>query len=402
MKFDLMIRSLLENDTYKFTIGQAIYHQFSDYMIRQDFKCRNEDVIFTSEMVAEIDEQVKEYCTLNFTQDELNYIQNNIPGITKDYIEYLKNWHPRYDDFNITFNNKVPNGMILYVKGSWLNTSMYETPVLAIVNEVYYKYKYANYRTLQEEFTKRTNEKIKDIINNPIGNFSEFGFRRRFSREAQDFLIRAFIGSETPGFMGTSNVYLAKTYDVKPIGTMAHEWIMCVGQGNHRYNPAYSNYFAMKAWAEEYKGKNGIILTDTITTDCFLKDFDEGFANFFRGVRHDSGDPYEWGDEMVKQYKNLNIDPKTKTLMFSDSLNVNKARDLNNYFKEKVNVAFGIGTHFSNDTGVPALNIVMKVTECNGQPVAKISDDLGKGMCKDQEYVDLLMNNIDWRMTYGN
>jgi nicotinate phosphoribosyltransferase len=187
-----------------------------------------------------------------------------------------------------------------------------------------------------------------------------------------------------------------------PVGTMAHEWIMCVGQGNHKHNPAYSNHYAMEAWVIEYKTLNGTALTDAITTDCFLKDFDLTYATLFSGVRHDSGDPIEWGEKIIAHYKELGIDPKTKTLLFSDSLDFKKANDIYNHFKGKAKVAFGIGTYISNDTSVSALNIVMKTTFCNGQDVAKISDTPGKGMCKNEDYVAYLNRCIKWRMEHDD
>ena len=179
---------------------------------------------------------------------------------------------------------------------------------------------------------------------------------------------------------------------------MGHEWIMCTGQGNHKHNPAYSNWYALDAWVKEYGVLNGIALTDTITTDCFLRDFQLTYATLFSGVRHDSGDPFEWGEKMIAHYESLGINPKTKTLLFSDSLDFEKADKLYSHFREKANVAFGIGTYISNDTNVPALNIVMKVTKCNGMDVAKISDTPGKGMCKNADYVDYLQRCIDWRL----
>ena len=179
---------------------------------------------------------------------------------------------------------------------------------------------------------------------------------------------------------------------------MAHEWIMCVGQGNHKHNPAYSNWYALDAWVKEYGILNGTALTDTITTDCFLKDFQLTYATLFSGVRHDSGDPFEWGEKMIKHYKNLGINPQNKTLLFSDSLDFERADKLYKYFSKKINVAFGIGTYISNDTDVPALNIVMKTTKCNGMDVAKISDTPGKGMCRNPKYEHYLTRCIDWRM----
>ena len=400
MKFKPFIESLLETDLYKFSMGQAIYHQFSDYKTTWSFKCRNEDVVFTPEMVEEIKDQIQAYCSLRFTEDELAYLEN-IKWIKGSYVDFLRLWEPRYEDFTIT--TEGDKGLTIETKGTWLNTSMYEIPTLAIVNEVYFRMAY-DYNMLHESFKERLEAKIQTLISgeNRIGNFSEFGVRRRLSSEAQDLAVRR-LAEENSKFVdsncvGTSNVYLAKKYNLIPVGTMAHEWIMCVGQGNHKHNPAYSNWFALDAWVKEYGVLNGTALTDTITTDCFLRDFQLTYATLFSGVRHDSGCPYEWGDKMIAHYKSLGIDPTTKTLLFSDSLNFEKATKIKDYFAGKVKVAFGIGTYISNDTCVDPLNIVMKTTLCNGMDVAKISDVKGKGMCKNEAYVDYLQRCIDWRM----
>ena len=280
---------------------------------------------------------------------------------------------------------------------------MYEIPTLAIVNEVYFRMAY-DYSVLFNSFINRLNDKCEKIKKGEwnLGTYSEFGMRRRLSAEAQELAIKYLseIKTDTTKCIGTSNVYLAKKFNLTPVGTMAHEWIMCVGQGDHSHNPAYSNKFALDAWINEYGVLNGIALTDTITTDCFLRDFDLTKATLFSGVRHDSGDPYEWGEKIIAHYEKLGIDPKTKTLLFSDSLNFEKATAIYEYFKDKAKVAFGIGTYIANDTDVPALNIVMKTTFCNGQDVAKISDVAGKGMCKNPEYVEYLQRAIDWRINH--
>lgn len=400
MRLKQIITSLLETDAYKLSMGQAIYHQFSGYKTTWTFKCRNEDVFFTPEMVQEIREQIQAYCDLRFTEDELAYI-DNILWIKGSYVDFLRLWKPRFEDFTITEDAEC--GLFIETKGTWLNTSMYEIPTLAIVNEVYFRMAY-DYDILLADFERRLDNKMAVLYDDTydIGTFSEFGLRRRLSAEAQEMVVSklkdAYIGGSK--FVGTSNVYLAKKYNVVPVGTMAHEWIMCVGQGNHKHNPAYSNYYALEAWVKEYGVLNGIALTDTITTDCFSKDFQLTFATLFSGVRHDSGNPFIWGEKMIKHYQSLNIDPKTKTLLFSDSLDIEIAHAINNYFKDKAKVAFGIGTYLSNDTFAPALNIVMKVTACNGQPVAKISDVEGKGMCPDLDYVNYLKRCIQWRMTH--
>lgn len=398
MKLPQIIISLLETDMYKFSMGQAIYHQFSDYKTTWSFKCRNTDVHFTEEMVEEIKEQIKAYCNLRFTEDELEYL-HTIRWIKGSYVDFLRLWQPRFEDFEITTDAEC--GLSIETKGTWLNTSMYEIPTLAIVNEVYFKMAY-DYNKLLESFKTKLDEKVNRLVNGEftLGPFSEFGLRRRLSAEAQELAINALSQATYPEskFVGTSNVYLAKKFNLKPVGTMAHEWIMCVGQGNHKHNPAYSNWYALDAWVKEYGILNGTALTDTITTDCFLKDFQLTYSTLFSGVRHDSGDPFEWGDKMIAHYEELGIDPKTKTLLFSDSLDFERANKLYKYFKDKSKVAFGIGTYIANDTDAPSLNIVMKTTACNGMDVAKISDTPGKGMCKNHDYVHYLQRCIDWRM----
>lgn len=397
-----IITSLLENDMYKFSMGQAIYLLFPDYKTTWTFKCRNENVRFTAEMVKEIKRQIKAYCKLRFTEDELTYL-DSIPWIRSSYVDFLRLWQPRYEDFEISRNAEC--GLSIEAKGTWLNTSMYEIPVLAIVNEVYFHMNY-NYDELFASFRVKLSNKILYLANGiyDIGAFSEFGLRRRLSGEAQDLAVRMLCGNNSKYHnsrcVGTSNVYLAKKYGVTPVGTMAHEWIMCVGQGNHKHNPAYSNWYAMEAWVKVYGILNGTALTDAITTYCFLKDFQLTYATLFSGVRHDSGDPYEWGDKMIAHYTSLGIDAASKMLLFSDSLDFERSHNLYAYFNGRAKVAFGIGTYLSNDTCVEPLNIVMKPTSCNGQDIAKISDTPGKGMCKNPEYVNYLQKTINWRMEH--
>lgn len=399
MRLPQIINSLLETDMYKFSMGQTIFHQFTSYKTTWTFKCRNKDVHFTDEMVEEIKEQVQAFCQLRFTEEELEYL-DNITWIKGTYVDFLRLWQPRYEEFTITTD--APCGLAIDAAGTWLNTSMYEIPVLAIVNEVYFRMAY-DYYVLLKQFKRRLDEKVRLLEEDTyrLSDFSEFGLRRRLSAEAQEMAVKAIAEVELPAdshFIGTSNVYLAKKFNLKPVGTMAHEWIMCTGQGNHKHNPAYSNWYALDAWVKEYGILNGIALTDTITTDCFLRDFQLTYATLFSGVRHDSGDPYEWGDKMIAHYNSLGINPRTKTLLFSDSLDFERATALYDYFKDKAKVAFGIGTFISNDTDEEALNIVMKTTKCNGMDVAKISDVAGKGMCKNPDYVDYLNRCIDYRM----
>lgn len=412
-----IINSLLETDAYKFSMGNVIFKKFNDYKTTWTFKCRNEDVRFTVGMMQEIREQLDHYCTLRFTDDEIEYLRTACPWLSNGYLNYLKFWHPVRSEIIVQngiegdgmLDGSVPIlkpyndcGLAIEAWGTWLNTSMYEIAILAIVNEVYFALKYGDPAfDLKGHFEYNTYLKVNQLKNGvyDIGAFSEFGMRRRLSGETQDWLI-GFLKKNAPNFVGTSNVYLAKKHNVKPIGTMAHEFVQCVGQGNHEHNPAYSNRFAMKAWTDEYQTRNGIVLGDTIGTDVFLKDFDLTYATLFSGVRHDSGDPIAWGEKILAHYEKLGINPKLKTLLFSDSLDFRKATAIKKHFEGRCNIAFGIGTYLVNDTQIIPLNIVMKVTECNGSPIAKISDTPGKGMCRDNGYVDYLNRTIKWRMEH--
>lgn len=403
MKLDPIITSLIETDQYKINMWQVFLHQFNKDRVTWAFKCRNPGVKFTPEMIAEIRKQIDFYCTLKFTEDELQYLRKNLPWLTDDFIDYLRGWQPRRNEIFINEGGvQAYNdcGLAIECRGFQVNVSQYEIPILAIVNEVYFAFKYGP-GNLNITFQRNTMDKFNALKAGKydIGFFSEFGLRRRYSKNMQDWLINYIVDQKIPGFVGTSNVYLAKKYGVKPVGTMAHEMFQLM-QGHHEYNPAYVNRLVMKAWVKEYETDNGIALTDCITTDCFLLDFNKTYANLFNGVRHDSGDPIAWGEKMIAHFQKLGIDPKTKTLLFSDSLNFAKATEIKKYFDGRCKIAFGIGTWLANDCDVPALNIVHKMVECNGAPVAKISDVAGKGMCRDNEYVNYLQRAIDWRLRH--
>lgn len=393
MKLNPIVISLLDTDLYKFNMNQVIFHKHTDLCGQYYFKCRNKDVKFTEEMAKEISEQVDHLCTLTFNNDELDYLRS-IRFIKDDYVEFLRLWHPIRDYVSVEL---LPDGELqIIVDGPLFSAMQFEIYLLEIVNEVYFRMNY-DYDILLKSAEEKLDAKIK-ALNDGTYNFifAEFGCRRRLSREWEDVVVKR-LATETKNCIGTSNVYLAKKYGITPIGTYAHEFVQMY-QGIDSIPLAYTNHFAMQDWYDEYKGDNGTALTDTITTDLFLLDFDRAMTNNYSGVRHDSGDPYEWGDRMIEHYKKYGVNPKTKLLLFSDSLNFDKAQALHDYFKDKTKVSFGIGTFCSNDTCEKALNIVIKLQYVNGRPVAKLSDTPSKAMCKDEKYLDYLKRSVEFRL----
>lgn len=393
MKLKPIINSLLDTDLYKFNMNQVIFHKHTNLFGTYWFKCRNENVRFTIGMFNEICEQVSHLCTLRFTERELNYLRS-IRFIKPDYVEFLRLWQPMRDYVQIAIDGE--GHLSIEVEGPIFSCMPFEIYLLEIVNEVYFAFKY-DYDMLVESARRRLREEIENFKSGKYTfKFAEFGCRRRLSREWQEEVVRT-MKEEVPNMVGTSNVYLAMKYNLIPVGTYAHEYVEMY-QGINKIPIAYGNYYAMKDWYEEYRGDNGTALSDTLTTDLFLLDFDRSMANNFTGVRHDSGDPYEWGEKIIAHYEKYGIDPKTKTLLFSDSLNFEKAQALYDYFKDRIKVSFGIGTYCTNNTDVDALNIVIKLQYVNGRPVAKISDAPGKTMCPEADYEKYLHEAIKFRI----
>ena len=394
MKLKPIINSLLDTDLYKFNMNQVMFHKHTDLSGEYYFKCRNKGVKFTKEQFEEIDEQINHLCKLTFKKNELDYLRS-IRFIKNDYVEFLRLWHPIRDYVTLSYDK---GELGIKVSGPLFSVMQFEIYILEIVNEVYFRmHPSFSYDELLAGAKERLEEKIKKFNNYTYDfKFAEFGCRRRLSREWEDEVVRR-LATETKNMVGTSNVYLAMKYNLTPIGTYAHEFVQMY-QGIDSIPLAYTNHYAMQDWYDEYKGDNGTALTDTITTDLFLLDFDRANCNNYTGVRHDSGDPYEWGEKIIAHYQKYGIDPKTKMLLFSDSLNFDKAQQLYNAFRNRTKVSFGIGTFVSNDTQAEALNIVVKLQTVNGKPVAKLSDVPGKTMCRDDNYIRALRNSIEFRL----
>ena len=393
MKLEPIVLSLLDTDLYKFNMDQVIFHKHTDLNGEYHFKCRNENVRFTQEMLEEINAQIDFLCKLRFTREELDYLRS-IRFIKNDYVEFLRLWHPIRE--YVTTDLSPDGKLSVVVRGPLFSAMQFEIYLLEIINEVYFRMSF-DYEVLRASAAQRLNQKLEAFQNGIYTfKFAEFGCRRRLSREWEDVVVRRLV-TETDHCVGTSNVYLAKKYNIKPIGTYAHEFVQMY-QGIDSIPLAYTNHYAMADWYDEYRGDNGTALTDTITTDLFLLDFNHSMVNNYSGVRHDSGDPYIWGEKILAHYEKYGIDTRTKQLLFSDSLDFDRSQKLYEYFKDRAKVSFGIGTFCSNDTCEPALNIVIKLQYVNGRPVAKLSDTPDKAMCDDDDYLAYLKGSVEFRL----
>lgn len=380
-----IIRSLLDTDLYKLTMMQTVLHHFPAAEVEYTFKCRTDGVDLMP-LASEIREQIKLLCELRFTENEIHYL-NNIYYLKSDFVQFLKLF--KLDFANVRIGEDEAGQLEIKIVGSWLHTIMFEVPVVAIVEEVYANHFYNDLDL--KEGQKRLKAKTDLIKNHPLGSklkIMEFGTRRRFNRQWHKHVIEHLNRSVDTNLVGTSNVFFARELGITPLGTMAHEYLQAFQALGPRLIDSQKE--ALDVWIREYRGDLGIALTDVVGVDAFIRDFDRYFAKLFDGVRHDSGCPFEWARKMIAHYESLGIDPKTKTLVFSDGLDIPLALEVLTEFHETTNVVFGIGTNLTNDVGIKPLSIVMKMTQCNGQPVAKISDSPGKTMCKDEAYLAYL------------
>ena len=380
----MIIESLLDTDLYKFTMMQCVLHQFPGASVEYRFRCRNEGIDLRPYM-DEVKAEVDHLCSLRFKEDELEYLRS-LRFIKDDFVEFLSLFQLKRKYIDIS---EKDGQMSITIKGPWLHTILFEIPVLAIVNETYFRHVAPNID--KAEGRRRLDAKIKMIEAEPdreMISISDFGTRRRFSREWQKEVIETLKARLPLEFAGTSNVLYAKELDLIPMGTMAHEYLQACQALGPRLRD--SQTYAFEMWAKEYRGDLGIALTDVYGIEPFLKDFDMYFCKLFDGVRQDSGDPEKWGERMIEHYKANRCDPRTKTFIFSDSLTFERLIRLFRRFKGRVKLGFGVGTNLTNDLGPEPLNIVIKMVRANGQPVAKISDTPGKSLCDDPSYLAYL------------
>jgi nicotinate phosphoribosyltransferase len=386
----VIITSLLDTDLYKFTMMQVVLHHFPGAQVEYRFKCRNAGIDLVP-CVDEIQEQIHWLCTLRFKEAELDYLRS-MRFIKSDFVDFLGLFQLNTKYIAVKPSADKKGEIEIVIRGPWLHTILFEIPVLAIVNEVYFR------ATQPEpdfaEGRRRLAQKIALIRDDPTlagpsgPKIADYGTRRRFSRLWHDEVLHTLKENLRENLAGTSNVLYALRHKLIPLGTMAHEYLQACQALGPRLRD--SQTFGFETWAKEYRGDLGIALSDVYGMDAFLRDYDMYFCKLFDGTRHDSGDPFDWGERMIAHYENNRVDPKTKTLVFSDALTIPKVIELSRRFSGRARVAFGVGTNLTNDLGYAPMQIVIKMVRCNGQPVAKLSDSPEKNMCDDVAYLAYL------------
>lgn len=383
----MIIQSLLDTDLYKFSMMQVVLHQYPAAQVEYRFKCRNPGIDLVP-YIEEIRDEIAGLCRLRFSAAELDYLRS-WRYIKSDFVDFLGLFQLNAKYVDIAPSATAPGEIELRIRGPWLHTILFEVPLLAIVNEVYFR----NTRPSLDlsEGRRRLQAKIELLRADPAYagcRIADYGTRRRFSRQWQEEVVATLRDGLGPQLAGTSNVWLAWKLGLTPLGTLAHEYL----QAHQALGPRLrdSQVAALEAWAREYRGDLGIALSDVYGLNAFLRDFDMYFCKLFDGTRHDSGDPFEWGERVLAHYRANRVDPASKILVFSDGLDLPKVMRLYQHFHGRCQLAFGVGTNLTNDVGPEPLQIVIKMVRCNGQPVAKLSDSPGKNMCEDAAYVAYL------------
>ncbi|ADZ43057.1 nicotinate phosphoribosyltransferase [Yersinia enterocolitica subsp. palearctica 105.5R(r)] len=381
-----ILTSLLDTDAYKLHMQQAVFHRYRHITVAAEFRCRGDELL--GKYADEIRHQITLMSQLALTDDEYQYL-SGLPFFKNDYLNWLRAFRFNPEQVTVSDNNSE---LDIRITGLWCETILWEVPLLAVISEIVHRSRSAHVTAEQAVSQLRSKLQQFNALSADIDithfKLMDFGTRRRFSREIQHAIVN-HLKDEFPHLVGTSNYDLARKLSLAPVGTQAHEWF----QAHQQISPVLANSqrVALQAWLDEYPNQLGVALTDCITMDAFLRDFDKTFADRYQGLRHDSGDPVEWGEKAIAHYEKLGIDPMSKTLVFSDNLDLEKALSLYRHFYQRVKLVFGIGTRLTCDIpGVKPLNIVIKLVECNDKPVAKLSDSPGKTICHDPAFVDEL------------
>lgn len=380
-----ILQSLLDTDAYKLHMQQAVFHLYDEVVVKAEFRCRGDDLL--GAYADAVREQIDAMQHLSLSPEEFCWLES-LPFFKADYLNWLRDF--RFDPSQVVVTNNQGH-LDIRLSGPWREVILWEVPLLAVISEVAHRHRSPGVSA--EMALDHLEDKLRDFrlltqdIDLTAFRLMDFGTRRRFSRDIQYAIVNRL--RQESWFVGTSNYALARTLNLTPMGTQAHEWF----QAHQQISPtlASSQRAALEAWLRAYPDQLGIALTDCITMDAFLRDFDIQFATRYQGLRHDSGDPFAWGEKAIAHYRALGIDPLSKVLVFSDNLDLNKSVELYRHFSSQIQLSFGIGTRLTCDIPyVKPLNIVIKLVECNGKPVAKLSDSPGKTICHDKAFVRAL------------
>lgn len=371
---EVRLHSILDNDFYKITMQNAVVKLFTNEVVKYEFINRGQH-LFPQGFAEELRKAVNAMASLKLTKDEKAYLKKTCPYLSLPYLDFLEGYH--FDPSEVKIEQQ-DNNLKVSVEGYWYRTILWEVPLLSLISELHYEMNHLE-RQSNEEVINKTVEKAKHLteLNVP---FAEFGTRRRHSYRVHRLVMDALLQDKNSTFIGTSNVHFAMLFNVKPIGTHAHEWFMFHAA---EYGFKMANSLALEHWIDVYRGDLGVALSDTYTTDVFFQQFDKKFSKLFDGVRHDSGDPIEFAEKTINHYKSLGINPMFKFIIFSDGLNLEKVEEITNACRGKIGISFGIGTNLTNDVGLKPMNIVMKLIAVKGInnewiPTVKLSDEKGK------------------------
>ena len=368
------LSSILDNDFYKITMQNGVFKLFPRAKVRYRFINRGEHS-FPEGFGEALKRAVNDMERLQLTKEEKKYLEVSCPYLDPTYLDFLQGY--RYDAEEVIIR-QVGKDLSIEIEGLWYRTILWEVPLMSLVSELYYRRN--DYKRVSDEEVINTAFKKAQKYDNLGVTIADFGTRRRHSYEVHRLVIEALKAGSRGSFVGTSNVHLAMLNEIKPIGTHAHEWFMFHAA---QFGFKMANLTGLENWVKVFRGDLGIALSDTFTTEVFFEQFNKMFAKLFDGIRQDSGDPLLFADRAIEHYKNLNIDPLSKSIIFSDSLNYEKISKIAAHCRGRIGMSFGVGTNLTNDVGLKPLNMVIKMTEAfpeggHWTPVVKLSDEKGK------------------------
>lgn len=368
------LNSILDNDFYKFTMQFAVSKMFPRAQARYQFINRGQHQ-FPEGFDDRLRTAINELAKLKLTKAEKEFLRIKCPYMDPTYLDFLAGY--RYDPDEVQVQQSGGE-LSVSIEGYWYRAILWEVPIMSLICELFYE---------NSEQPRISNDAVREVVKEKMAKYdslditvADFGTRRRHSYEVHDQVIRTLKHQPSKTFIGTSNVHFAMKYETTPIGTHAHEWFMFHAA---KYGYKMANLLGLEHWSDVYRGDLGIALSDTYTTEVFFKQFDKKLSKLFDGVRHDSGDPVTFAAMTIAHYQQQGIDPLSKTIVFSDSLHYDKVENIVHFCKGKIGYSFGIGTDFTNDVGLPRMNIVLKMVEAKPEDgewtdVIKLSDERGK------------------------